>query len=161
MSIVTASYLYSGLPDYFGGHGCIRGREALLYASYGRNTTLKDLIDDAVDDFYNGPAGEEFHEEITDGDVRAALLEMLNARGRADYASGAVCEFAEDYAEANGPLVCADCEVVVGYQHKEGCEYYDPDGGEDNTVTEEGCEDQDYCGDSPVAVFLLESNACN
>ena len=160
MSIVTASYLYSGLPDYFGGHGCTQGREALLYARYGRDTTLKDLIDEAVDDFYNGPAGEEFHEEITDGDVRAALLEMLNARGRADYASGAVCEFAESYADANGPLTCADCDVVVGCQHAEGCEFYDSDGGDDNTVLEEDCEDYDGCCDSPVVIFLLESNAC-
>jgi len=94
--MLSASYLYAGYSDYFGGHGETDNdeySEHLLYAFYGKDTSLRDIIDELVEDSWNGPAGESLPEDVTQDDVRKALLEsMLNSRGRADYESGAIAE---------------------------------------------------------------------
>jgi hypothetical protein len=168
MALLTASYKYSGLPDYWGGNSRRWDDDAgCVFAYYGRNTTLRDIIDGAVDDFCMGGDCDSFDEEVTDSDVRAALLACLSDVGRADYESGAVSEFAESYADANGPPECRCCTGLLGYHHEDDCpvlgdlrdENDDPDG--DYVVEEEDCEDEDDCSDSPFVVFLLECNRCD
>lgn len=95
---VTASYLYSGMSDYFDGHGC-DDNQALLYAYYGRDTTLHNIVDEWVHDSWLGAAGEVIPVEVTSDDVRAALLDMLSDVGRADYENGTLSEQAEEYCE--------------------------------------------------------------
>jgi hypothetical protein len=132
--MLNASYIYSGCPDYFGGHGC-NDNEWLLYAYYGPNTTLADIVDQLVDD---GWGNEGIPEEVTDSDVRKALLEtMLTDPGRADYASGFIAECAAAY-EIDSE--CSEC------------------GGE---LSREDWPDCPECGrcvdtyDSPIFVTLL------
>ncbi len=107
--MLIASFLYSGYSDYFSGYGCIEGREHLLYAYYGRHTTLHDIIDELVEDSYTGPASEELS-DISDDDVRKALLGMLNDEGRAAYESGALAECAADMDRLTE---CPECEAEL------------------------------------------------
>jgi len=108
--MLTASYLYAGYADYFQGYGCVNNDEhveCLLYAYYGRHTTLHDIIDQLVEDSWSGSA-DELPEEITNDDVRSALLAMLNDQGRADYESGALAECSSNV----DPLTeCPDCNA--------------------------------------------------
>ena len=106
--MLTASFLYSGYSDYFQGHGC-KDSEYLLYAYYGRNTSLRDSIEQLVDDSWSGPAGEELPEDVTMDDVREALGEMLSEQGREDYVSGALAECSKDFADANRLTECPEC----------------------------------------------------
>lgn len=99
--MLTANFIYNGLSDYFGGHGC-RYNQTLLYAYYGSGTTLRNLIDQWVDDSCNGFASEYLPEVFSGYDVRKALLTMLTDLGRADYKAGALSEFAKDFTEADG-----------------------------------------------------------
>jgi hypothetical protein len=169
MSKITASFIYSGLPDYWGGEGRRNDNDAgCLFAFYGASTTLRDIIDSAADDFFNG-GDFDYYEGDTDpwegvsrNDVRDALLECLTEQGRADYDSNAVSEFALDYAAINGFDSCRECGHNIGELHSKDCErladLIDDCGPDavDNPVDEEDCEpDYDYC-DSPMIVFLLE-----
>ena len=153
---VTANYLYSGLGDYFGGYGC-KDNEALLYAFYGRTTTVRDIVDQWVEEVWNGAASEDVPEEVTQDDVRAAILDMHTESGRADYDSGAVSEFAESYADANGPLCCRECEALVNEEHEEGCDLRDDC---DPIVIEEDTEEYDCCHESPICVCVIEWDVC-
>ena len=116
--MLTASYVYSGLPDYFGGYGC-KDSEHLLYAFYGPNTSLADIIDGLVEDSWTGPASESLPEEVTDSDVRDALLEtMLNDKGRADYSNGALAECSE---ACEVETKCDGCGAKVGREDWPDC----------------------------------------
>jgi len=147
--IVKASYLYSGMGDYFSGYGC-KDNEALLYAFYGRETTARDIIDEWVEDSWSGDAGEDIPEEVTQDNIRAALLAMFTPAGRADYDSGALSEFAEAYADANGPLKCMECGARVNEMHDEDCEY------NDGLVVDEEDTDEYDCCESPITVVVIE-----
>jgi hypothetical protein len=138
---VTANYLFSGMIDYFGGYGC-KGNEALLYAFYGYRTTLRDIIDEWVEDSWNGAACEDVPESVTQEDIRAALLDMLTDAGRADYANNAIAEC----AEAMEVPCCPDCGALVDEMHCEGCDK------EDTIVDEEDCD----VYDSPITVVVIE-----
>jgi hypothetical protein len=146
--MLSASYLYAGYSDYFGGHGetdCEEYSEHLLYAFYGRDTSLHDIIDQLVEDSYNGPAGETLPEDVTQDDVRAALLDMLTDEGRADFLCGAVAECSAAWTAAN-PL--EDCP----------CGNYTPDGEGDEECPECGnVFDNDNYDDfeSPIFVVVL------
>lgn len=140
--MLTASYLYSGYSDYFSGHGCDHNdehSEHLLYAYYGRHTTLRDIIDQLVDDGWSGLAGEELPEEVTDSDVREALLNMLSDEGRVDYEYNVLAECS---ANMDRLTECPDCKVELdGDTHYDCC----PECGE--------WFDQD---ESPVFIVLLD-----
>ncbi len=97
--MLKASFLFSGYSDYFGGHGCDDDSEHLLHAYYGRDTSLRDIIDYLVEDSWNGPASETLPEDVTDDDVRVALLAMLSDQGRMAYDSGALAECSVDWME--------------------------------------------------------------
>ena len=139
---LTASYVYSGLGDYFGGHGCADDedhKEFLLYAFYGRKTSLADIVDELVCDSWNGAASEELPEDITDSDVRDAIMtDMLNGRGRADVASGAVAECSANYT--------ADAECACG------ASLTDVDDGDPCPV----CDCWNDFDESPTFVVVLE-----
>ena len=99
---LSASFEYSGMSDYWGGNGRRWDDNAgCLFTSYSHDTTLRDIIDGLVDDFNAGGDCDDMDDSVTGEDVRAALIEMLSDQGRADYNSGAICEFAADFAACN------------------------------------------------------------
>jgi len=126
MSNVSASYLYSGMSDFFSGYGC-NDNQSLLYAFYGPRTTLRDIVDQLVSETWSGPASEDVPEDLSNDEVRAAILDCLTEQGRADYASGAISEFAEKYAAANDldgeeeDDDCMDSPVVIFLLEWEAC----------------------------------------
>ena len=168
MSIVKASYLFSGFGDYFCGHGC-DANQALLYAFYGPRSTLRDVIDSAVDDA--GCMSYDIPEDITDDMIRDAIVnDVLNDRGRADYECGALSEWAENYAEINGYDVCRECGERVGEPHDPDCAFLaqwieegeiDDDSKADVVVEEDDCKEDDDCCESPVVIFLIEWDVCS
>jgi hypothetical protein len=99
---INATFLYAGMADYWGGDGRRWDDNAgCLFAYYGRDTTLRELVDDWVEDFIAGGDCDSFPEDVTSEDIRAAILEMLSEQGRQDYESGAISEFAQEFADAN------------------------------------------------------------
>jgi hypothetical protein len=139
---LTASYVYSGLGDYFGGHGCAddeEHKEFLLYAFYGRKTSLADIVDDLVDDSWGGSASEDLPADVTEDDIRDAIMtDMLNDRGRADVAEGAVAECSEGWG--------ADAECACG------ASLTDVDDGDQCPV----CDCWNDFDESPIFVVVLE-----
>jgi len=98
---LSASYLYAGHADGFGGHGCDENEdhtEVLLYAYYGRETTLRDIIDELVSDACNGCASETLPDDVTEDAVRTALLDMLSDAGLSAYEHGELAAEAADLA---------------------------------------------------------------
>jgi hypothetical protein len=155
MSLLTATYIYDGLPDYWGGNGDRWNDNAgCVFAYYGPFTTLRDIVDGAVDDFCAGGDCDTMPEEVTEEMVRAALLDCLTDAGRADYDSGAVAEVAAEYADVNGYNRCDVCGEMIGEPHDEGCSV------EGELVVEEDCYDDDEFSESPFCVFLLECSVC-
>lgn len=154
MPTLTARYIYSGMGDYWGGDGDRwDDNKGCLFAYYGKDTTLHDLIDQLVDDFNSGGDCETMPEDITDCDVRAALLEMLTDQGRDDYMNDVVAGCAEDYADANDDEEDDDCsespifvvlmECEVCSECKTWCDHYVDDVCE--TCYEK--EDSDVCAE--------------
>ena len=97
---VSVSYLYSGFIDYFSGHG-EADNEAMLYASYGPETTLRDLVDEFVSDYHSGQSGELAPEDVTSDMVRDAIIDALSDDGRKTYEAGGLCEWAETWRAHN------------------------------------------------------------
>jgi hypothetical protein len=159
MTKLVASFEYSGMPDYWGGNGRRWDDDAgCIFASYDRGTTLRDIIDDAVSDFNSGGDCDSFPSDITDKDVRAALLDSLTSAGLADYHCGALADCAVEFANCN-PMVCRECDAPLGDVHDDNCMFrddLDDDEQESFYVEESDCADDDYCSDSPFVVFLLE-----
>lgn len=109
---VHASFEYVGYSDYWGGNGRRWDRNAgCAFAFYGKETTLKDIVDQWVEDTWMGGDGfEDWPEEIGDDDIRAAILDMLSDAGRADYDSGALCEWAADLEDCDCGEEDCDCD---------------------------------------------------
>jgi hypothetical protein len=130
---VTFTPVFSGYGDYFGGWGGLGHDEesgsgkALLYAFYGKNTSLRDCIDQWRDDY----SGADCYDVPEDVDIAGAVMDCLNDRGRADYASGAIAEVSEEW------MACNDI---------------DPESEDD---------DDDDWGESPVWIGLLEWEVCD
>jgi hypothetical protein len=152
-----AEFLYAGMPDYWGGNsdrwdddkGCV-------FTYYGKDTTMQDIIDGAVDDFLAGGDCDSLPDEITDEMVREALLASLTDIGRDYYFNGVVSDFATDYADANGLDRCQDCGEKVGHPHDEDCDLgKEHEGG----VQDDECN-EDECCDSPIIVFLIRVTVC-
>lgn len=94
---VSASFIYSGLSDYWSGDGARwDDNKGCLFASFGPATTLKELIDALADDYTSGGDCDEkpAFEEVSREDVLSALLTMLSDEGRRDYETGALCKWA-------------------------------------------------------------------
>jgi hypothetical protein len=99
---MSATLIYSGMIDYWGGDGRRWDDDAgCLFAHYGPATTVRDIVDELCDDFCVGGDCDSFPEHIGDDEIRATLLDMLSAQGRRDYNSGALSEFAIEFAACN------------------------------------------------------------
>ncbi len=150
MTILTAEFLYSGLIDYWSGNSERHDRDkGCLFAYYGKGTTVRDIVDSAVVDFIGGGDCDSFPDDVNDKMVREALLASLTDKGRADYHSGAISDFATNYVEANNLDRCHVCGETVDNPHDEDCRYWLK-----GTVEEEDCNEDEGC-DSPMIVFLL------
>jgi hypothetical protein len=170
MPLVTAEFIYAGLPDYWGGDGDRWDDDkGCLFSTYGKDSTVKDIVEDAVADFMGGGDCDSLSEEVTDGAIRAALLDCLSDEGRKDYHNDVVSELAVDYADANELDRCRGCSESMGDEHDEDCEIlagvlamdaYAGCVAEDIMVTEEDCN-EDECCDSPMVVFLIKTTVCD
>lgn len=154
MSNLSASFLFSGYSDYWSGIGG-RGKEGgAAFAYYGKDTTLRDLVDQWVEDFRTNEYDfEECPESITDEDCREAILESFTALGRADYDNNVTCEFSQEWADANGMYRCEECNEPMGVPHEEDCPNRASD---ENFVTDEDCPFEEDWGESPVAIMWIE-----
>jgi hypothetical protein len=166
MPLVTAEFLYAGLPDYWGGNGDRWDDDkGCLFAYYGDGTTVRDIVDGAVDDYLSGGDCDTLP-DIGCDTIREALLACLTDDGRKDYHSGAVSEFAITYAEDNGFDTCMSCGAAIGDPHYSDCairaefenapEYE----GCDERVLREDCNKDEYC-DSTMVVFLIRAAVCD
>jgi len=63
---------------------------------------LPGIVEEWVSDFDTGGDCDTLPWKITSEDIKEALLEMLTSKGREDYRSGALAEFAIEFAEVNG-----------------------------------------------------------
>ncbi len=101
--MLSASIVYVGNSDYWYGYtetNCEEYSEHLLYAFYGRDTSLRDIVDGLVEDSWTGSTSESLPEDVTQDDVRRALLDdMLNDQGRANYENGAIANCSADWTE--------------------------------------------------------------
>jgi len=116
MPKVTVSHEFMGWSDYWGGNGRRWDDNAgCLFAYYGKDTTLKDCVDQWVDDFLSGGDCDSMPEDVTSDDVYEAILTtLLNDRGRQDYHSGALAECAADIADITDEEVDDDyCESPI------------------------------------------------
>ncbi len=157
MTILTAEFLYSGIIDYWGGNGDRWDDDkGCVFASYGKGTTVRDIVDSAIVDFIGGGDCDFFPTDVTDNDVRLALLASLTDKGRADYNSGDVSDFAINYADANNLDRCRDCGERVDNQHEVACAVamYDPVTYSASVVQDEDCNEDEDCS-GPIIVFLL------
>jgi len=153
--MLTASFLHSGMSDLFSGYGC-NDNQTLLYAFYGPRTTLREIVDILVSETWCGPASQVVPKELDDDEVRAAILDCLTEQGWADYASGAISDFAEEYAHANCLDECRMCGASLGDPHESDCAFLAEWGQDEGTVEVEDCKEDDDCMESPVVIFLLE-----
>ena len=160
MTIIRVSHEFHGMSDYWGGNGRRWDKGAgCLFAFYGPDTTLRDCVDQWVDDYWQGgdfDAGGDAFKDISGDDIREAILtDLLNERGRADYDSGALCEFA---AECEDDRVCNECGEPIGQPHDDDCAYVAETGFGYN-VESDDCDDDD-CFESPIWVILVEIDVC-
>lgn len=97
--MLQATFLYRGLPDYWGGVSRRWDDDAgCLFTSYDNRTTVREVIEGLVSDYVNGGDCDSFVDVSAD-DVRACLLSMLTADGLRDYHSGALYEGASEVSE--------------------------------------------------------------
>lgn len=138
--MLRVSHEFSGFGDYWGGNGRRGDNDAgCLFAFYGPETTLRDCVDQWVDDFFNG--GDCDTIDATSEEVRAAILEAFNAQGRKDYESGALCDPAnglEDFDEDG------ESPIWVLLIEQDQCECGDPSGEDTNDNLCEKCHNLHY-----------------
>ena len=93
---------HSGYSDYWHGMSH-RGRgHGAAFAFYGKNTTLKDIVDQWCDEVYNNEYDfEDLPESVTQDDIRDCILDALTADGRADYDNDAVCDWSREWMSCN------------------------------------------------------------
>ena len=157
MTKLTVTHEYVGNGDYWSGNGRRWDDDAgCLFAFYGAGTTLKDCVEEWVNDFNAGGDCDSLPDDITSDDVHAAILESLTEEGRADYESDAIANCAVDLAESMGINCCAECCECIGDRHAGDCGKRDV---EAEYVIDEDCPDEeDFEGysDSPMWVILVE-----
>lgn len=144
--MITVSHEFHGMSDYWGGNGRRWDDNAgCLFAYYDHNTTLRDCVDQWVDDFNMGGDCDSLPEDITGEDIREAILDSLTGKGRADYESGALCEFAANCDRPECPYCGEECD------DENGCDGYMGD--------VDGLLEHDDCLESPIWVILVEYEA--
>jgi len=152
MSNLSASLIFSGYSDYWSG-ASNRGRGGgCAFAYYDADTTLKDIVDQWVEDSWSNEYDfEDCPESVTSDDIRDCIIESLTESGRADYDSGALCEWAAYCEETR---TCRECNAPIGEEHDEDCEYYEDD--ELNDVEPDDCEDYNDCCESPQVILWID-----
>jgi len=113
---LTVSHEFMGWGDYWGGNGRRWDADAgCVFAYYGKDTTLRDCVDQWVDDFLYGNGdfidGDPVWDKVSDVDIRNAILDSLTEQGRADYESGALCDGAANWEQEWEP---ADDSLEIG-----------------------------------------------
>ena len=102
---VKARFLFSGMVDYWPGNGRRWDSDAgCLFTSYGTGTTMRQLVDGWVDDYVSGgDCDSAGFEDVTEDDIRAAIVAILCAPADREYEESAdsPCGLAKDYADAN------------------------------------------------------------
>ena len=102
MSSLHCEFEFSGYSDYWGGRSGRGIDGGIACAFYGKNTTLRDLVDQWVDDVWSNDYDfEGLPDSVSSDDIRDCILAMLTDSGRADYESGAICEFSLDWMSIN------------------------------------------------------------
>ena len=151
MTKLTASLDFVGYSDYWRGMSD-RGRgHGAAFAYYNGQTTVRDLVDQWVDETWNNEHDfEDLPESVTQDDIRDCILAAFTDAGRADYESNALCEWAADF---DGENECVHCEQRIGELHSEDCDYYEE--GEDIEVERDDCIDQCGCLEYPQAIMEI------
>lgn len=165
---ISVSHEFVGFSDYWSGNGRRWDNNAgCAFAFYGRDTTLRDCVDQWVDDWcmggdfeHNGD-GPDPWEDVSSDDIRTAILDSLTEKGRADYDSGALAECAADYARDADPPVCRSCESSLGDKHYPGCAYAEEPYYGETIVEDDDCDECDDCFESPVWIILIEIEQCS
>jgi len=94
---INVNHEFFGMVDYWGGNGRRWDDNAgCLFAYVNSQTTLRDCVDQWVEDFICGGDCDSFPAEITAEQIREAILEGLTPQGRQNYADGALCEHARE-----------------------------------------------------------------
>jgi len=159
---IRVRHEYNGMGDYWGGEGARHNDNGgCLFAFYGPSTTLAEIVDELCDDYWSGGDCDSFPAEVSMEMVREAIMQdMLNDRGRADVASGAIAECAAYYAACNDYDKCRGCGELIGEEHDEECAILDE--CDSAYVEEEDCgpEDGDDCYESPIFVAFVEVDIC-
>ena len=157
---VDVSAEYDGYSDYWCGNGRRWDDNAgCLFASYDRNTTYGDLVDQWIDDFNGGGDCDSFPDWV-DSDVifeaiknalRCSLSQIVD-----DNATPApVCR---GCGEELGCDHCDDCSIAMALcAEGEECEGYEPS---DLSVTDDDCDDCEYEGELPQYIILVEVTCC-
>jgi hypothetical protein len=102
---LDATFIYSGMVDYWGGDGeRWEDDRGCLFANYDHTTTLRDIVEELVEDFNSGGDCDTMPEWITALDVKEAILATFSEQGLKDYHSSALSEWAMDCEP------CEDCE---------------------------------------------------
>ena len=160
MPNLSASFMFSGMGDYWSGHGGRGERGGCAFAYYGKDTTLADLVDQWVEDSWcNDCDFAGIPESVSSDDIREAILESFTDAGRADYESGAICEFAEEYASVNDLNCCKECKAYLGEAHEDGCSLsvdLEDNEGETSAVVEEDLPEDDDCMEYPIAIMWID-----
>ena len=149
---LTASFDFSGYSDYWHGMSDRGHGHGAAFAFYGKNTTVADLVDQWVEETWSNEYDfADLPESVTPDDIKACILESFTDAGRADYESGAVCEFSTAWAEDNGYDRCRGCGECVGDPHCDDCEL-----SATGIVDDDDCEDCDDMLEYPVAIMEID-----
>lgn len=154
MTSLTCSFEFSGYSDYWSGmsdRGCGHGA---AFAFYNSRTTLRDIVDQWVEESWcNEHDFADLPESVTSDDIRDCILESLTPSGRADYDSGALCEWAVDCEDTSE---CRECGAGIGCEHESDCDYRDDSEEWGAIVVEGDCDDYDGCCESPIAIIEID-----
>ena len=130
---ISATFEYYGFSDYWQGNGRRWDDDAgCLFAYASRNMTLRDVVDQWVDDFMGGGDCDTMGEDVTEEEVRKALESLVD---RSDHYSG-------DLSEVYEPTKDTD-------------DLFDATEEEENDAEIE--DDSDDC-ESPIIVVLIEQD---
>lgn len=81
MGKVTASFEYTGMPDFWGGNGTRwKDTAGCVFAYYGSDTTNAEVVDQWVDDFMSGGGdfdGKDAFNNVGEPEIRSALENMF------------------------------------------------------------------------------------
>jgi hypothetical protein len=93
---------HSGYSDYWGGLGGRGQGKGCAFAYYGPETSLRDIVDQWVEETWtNDHDFEDLPESVTQDEVRDCIVSALTQQGRDDYEAGELCEWSLDWRDAN------------------------------------------------------------